>query len=90
MNKTELVAAIAEKNGITKVDAEKALSQVTGAITDALAAGDKVQLVGWGTFEVKHREARAGRNPHTGEALQIAASNSVGFKPGEALKTAVN
>ena len=67
MNKTELVAAVAQKAELSKKDAEKAVAAVTAAITDALCAGDKVQLVGFGTFEVRNREARTGKNPRTGE-----------------------
>ena len=77
MNKTELVAAVAQKAELSKKDAEKAVAAVTAAITDALCAGDKVQLVGFGTFEVRNREARTGKNPRTGEAIQIAASKQV-------------
>ena len=88
MNKTELVAAVAQKAELSKKDAEKAV--VTAAITDALCAGDKVQLVGFGTFEVRNREARTGKNPRTGEAIQIAASKVPAFKAGKALKDVVN
>ena len=86
MNKTELVAAVAQKAELSKKDAEKAVA----AITDALCAGDKVQLVGFGTFEVRNREARTGKNPRTGEAIQIAASKVPAFKAGKALKDVVN
>ena len=86
MNKTELVAAVAQKAERSKKDAEKAVA----AITDALCAGDKVQLVGFGTFEVRNREARTGKNPRTGEAIQIAASKVPAFKAGKALKDVVN
>ena len=86
MNKTELVAAVAQKAELSKKDAEKAAA----AITDALCAGDKVQLVGFGTFEVRNREARTGKNPRTGEAIQIAASKVPAFKAGKALKDVVN
>ena len=89
MNKTELVAAVAQKAELSKKDAEKAVAAVTAAITDALCAGDKVQLVGFGTFEVRNREARTGKNPRTGEAIQIAASKVPAFKAGKALKDVV-
>lgn len=90
MNKTELVASVAEKCGMTKKDAEKAVTSVVDAITEALVAGDKVQLVGFGTFEVRERAARVGRNPSTGEDIEIAASKAPAFKPGQALKNALN
>ena len=90
MNKTELVAAIAEKAEITKKDAEKALAAVISSVSDALVAGDKVQLVGFGTFEVRARDARTGKNPRTGEVIKIAASKVPAFKAGQALKTIVN
>ena len=90
MNKTELVAAIAEKAEISKRDAEKALSAAIASITDALTNGDKVQLVGFGTFEVRAREARKGKNPRTGEEITIAASKVPAFKAGKALKDIVN
>ena len=90
MNKTELVAAVAEKTGLSKKDSEKAVSAVFDSITAALVAGDKVQLVGFGAFEVKTREARIGRNPRTKEEIKIAASRAASFKAGKALKDAVN
>ena len=89
MNKTELVSAIAEKTGLSKKDSEKALAAAVETVTEALKAGDKVQLVGFGTFEVKERPARVGRNPRTGETTQIAASKLPAFKAGKALKDAV-
>lgn len=89
MNKTELIAAIAEKSGLSKKDCEKALSATLEAITDDLAQGGKIQLVGFGSFEVKERPARMGRNPKTGEPMEIAASRAPQFKPGKALKDAV-
>lgn len=89
MNKTELINAIAERSGLTKKDAEKALGATIDAITAALAAGDKVQLTGFGSFEVKERAARVGRNPRTGEATEIAASRVPAFKAGKALKDSV-
>ena len=89
MNKTELINAVAAKAEISKKDAEKALTAVLGSIEDALKAGDKVQLIGFGTFEVKERAARTGHNPKTGEAIEIAAAKIPGFKAGAALKNAV-
>lgn len=90
MNKTELVAAIAAKADLTKKDAEKALAAVISSVSDALASGDKVQLVGFGTFEVRKRDARTGKNPRTGAAIKIAASKVPAFKAGKALKDIVN
>jgi DNA-binding protein HU-beta len=90
MNKTQLVNAVAEKSGLNKEEAEAAVNAMTAAITDALKAGDKVQLVGFGTFEVKDRAARSGRNPKTGEAITIAASKAPAFVAGKALKDAIN
>ncbi len=90
MNKSELIDAIASSAGISKTSAGRALDATTEAITGALANGDSVSLVGFGTFAAKKREARSGRNPRTGEAIQIAASNVPGFKAGKALKDAVN
>jgi DNA-binding protein HU-beta len=89
MNKTDLVAAVAAKAEISKKDAEAAVSAVFASITDALADGDKVSLVGFGTFEVKERAARTGLNPRTGEKLSIPASKAPAFKAGKALKDAV-
>ena len=89
MNKNEFVAAIAEKSGLTKKDAEAALNACTAVVTDALKAGDSVQLIGFGTFEVRERAARQGRNPHTGETIEIAAAKVPAFKPGKALKDAL-
>ena len=89
MNKTELIAAVAEKANITKKDAELVVSATFDAIVDALKNGEKVQLVGFGSFEVKHRAARTGRNPKTKEAITIAASSTPAFKAGKALKDAV-
>ena len=89
MNKTDLVAAVAAKAEISKKDAEAAVSAVFASITDALADGDKVALVGFGTFEVKERAARTGLNPRTGEKLSIPASKAPAFKAGKALKDAV-
>ena len=89
MNKTELINAVAAKAEISKKDAEKALAAVIGSIEEALVKGDKVQLIGFGTFEVKERAARTGHNPKTGEAIEIAASKIPAFKAGAALKNAV-
>ena len=89
MNKTELVAAIAEKTDLTKKDAELALTAVVESITEALEKGDKVQLIGFGSFEVKNRAARTGRNPKTKEAIEIPASRVPVFKAGKALKDKV-
>ena len=90
MNKTELIAAAAERSGLTKKDAEKALNAAIDAITAALTQGDKVQVSGFGIFEVKEREARMGRNPKTGEAMEIAASKVPSFKASTTLKDAVS
>ncbi len=89
MNKTELIAAVAEKTGMTKKDAEKALLAVVDSITETLVKGDKVTLVGFGSFETKTREARIGRNPKTKEAIEIPATCVPVFKAGAALKKAV-
>ena len=90
MNKTELVAAIAENAEISKKDAEKALKAFADVVASELKKGEKVQLVGFGTFEVAERAAREGRNPHTGEPMPIAASKAPKFKAGKALKDALN
>ena len=90
MNKTQLIEAIADKSGLKKKEAEAALNAMTEAIAEALKAGEKVQLVGFGTYEVKARAARSGRNPRTGEVLTIAASKHPTFTAGKALKDAVN
>ncbi len=89
MNKTELVELVAEKAGLTKKDSEKALAAVLEGITDTLAKGEKVQLVGFGTFEVRSRKEREGRNPSTGETIKIAAQKVPAFKAGKALKEVV-
>ena len=89
MNKTELIAAAAEKAGLSKKDTEKVVNAVFDAITEALAQGDKVQLVGFGAFEVKERGERIGRNPQTKEEIKIPASKAPAFKAGKALKDAV-
>ena len=90
MNKNELIDAIAEEADLSKASAGRALDAALGAITEALKKQDTVSLVGFGTFTVKHRAAREGRNPRSGETIQIAASNAPGFKAGKALKDAVN
>ena len=90
MNKTELVSAMADKAEISKKDAESALKALTDTITAQLKKGDKVQLVGFGTFEVSKRAAREGRNPQTGAVMKIAASKAPKFKAGKALKDLVN
>ena len=89
MNKTELVSAVAEKAGISKKDADKAVAAIIEAVTESLKAGDKVQLVGFGTFEVRSRPERTGRNPQTKETIKIPASKVPAFKAVAALKTAV-
>ena len=90
MNKTELIAAVAEKAEISKKDAEKAVKAFTDAVAEELAKGGKVQLVGFGNFEVSERPAREGRNPRTGETMTIAASKTPKFKPGKAVKDEIN
>ena len=90
MKKVELVEAVAEETGLTKADATRAIDATFKAITNALANGDKVPLVGFGTFAVSERAAREGRNPRTGETVTIAARKAVTFKAGSALKDAVN
>lgn len=89
MNKTELVTAIAEKSELSKKNAEKALVAFTNVVADVLANGDKVHIVGFGTFEVAERAARTGRNPQTGETIEIAASKSPKFKAGKVLRDTV-
>ena len=90
MNKTELVAAIAEQAELSKKDSEKALKAFIDVVSDELKKGEKIQLVGFGTFEVIERAAREGRNPLTGEKMKIKASKAPKFKAGKALKYAVN
>lgn len=90
MNKVELVASMAEKAELTKVDAEKALKAFIDVVTEEMKNGGKVQLVGFGTFEISERAARTGRNPQTGETIEIKASKAPKFKAGKALKDAVN
>lgn len=90
MNKTELVAAMAEKTELSKKDAEKALKAFTDVVAEELTKGEKIQLVGFGTFEVSERAARTGRNPQTGAEMTIAASKAPKFKAGKALKDSLN
>lgn len=89
MNKSELINSVAEESGLSKKDAGKAVDAVFDTILNALKEGDRVQLIGFGTFEVRDRAARKGRNPQTGEEIQIPASKVPAFKPGKALKDAV-
>ena len=89
MNKTDLIAIAAEKTGMTKKDTERILNTAIDAITDSLVKGEKVQLSGFGTFEIKEREARIGRNPRTGEAVEIPATRVPDFKASKALKDSV-
>ncbi len=89
MNKTELVSAVAEKAGLSKKDAEKAVGAFIDSVVDSLKAGDKVQLVGFGTFEVRARAARTGINPQTKQTIKIAASKNPVFKAGKAFKDAI-
>ena len=90
MNKNDLVAAVASRTGLSKSDAAKAIDGTVDAITAALQGGGEVRLVGFGTFSVSHRKATTGRNPRTGEKINIAATNVPKFKSGKALKAAVN
>ena len=90
MNRAELIAAMAKKADLTQKDAEKALKAFTEVVADELKKGDKIQLVGFGTFEVGERAAREGRNPQTGETMTIAACKAPKFKAGKALKDAIN
>ncbi|AUB78014.1 MULTISPECIES: HU family DNA-binding protein [Spiribacter] len=90
MNKSELIDAVAESADLSKADATKAVDAFASTVTDALNQGDQVTLVGFGTFTVRERAARTGRNPRTGESINIAASKVPGFKAGKALKDAVN
>ncbi len=89
MNKTELIAQVAEAAGLTKKDASKAVDAVFNAIAESLKKGDKVQLIGFGNFEVRNRAARKGRNPQTGAEIKIPASKVPAFKPGKALKEGI-
>lgn len=90
MNKSELISAIAEESGLTKADAGKALDATVASITKALSSGDSVAIIGFGTYAVGERAARTGRNPQTGKEMQIPAAKVPKFKPGKALKDAVN
>ncbi len=90
MNKTEFVAAVAQKSGLSKKDAEKAVKAFVDTVSEQMVAGDKITIVGFGTFEVSERAAREGRNPKTGEAMPIPASKVPRFKAGKGLKDAVN
>lgn len=90
MNKAELIDAVATSADLSKADATKAVDAFIQTVSDSLRRGDQVSLIGFGTFSVKHRAARTGRNPRTGETMQIAASSQPAFKAGKALKDAVN
>ena len=90
MNKSELINAVADESGLSKADAGRALDAVVSSVTEALKGGDSVALIGFGTFSVKDRAARTGRNPQTGEAIQIKASKVPSFIAGKSLKDAVN
>ncbi len=90
MNKTDLISVMAEKSGLTKKDSEKALNSFIEAVEEALVKGEKVQLVGFGTFEVRERSARKGRNPQTGEEIDIPAASVPAFKAGKALRESIN
>ncbi len=89
MNKTELIDAVSAKSGLTKADSDRAFKAMVEAVTEALAKGDQVSLIGFGTFLVRERQARSGRNPRTGDAIEIAAAKIPAFKAGKALKDAV-
>ncbi|MFZ7104725.1 MAG: HU family DNA-binding protein [Peptococcaceae bacterium] len=89
MNKTELISSVAEKSELTKKDAEKAVNALFASVEETLSRGEKVQLVGFGTFEVRERKERTGRNPQTGEEIQIPAAKVPAFKAGKSLKEAV-
>ena len=90
MNKNDLVDAVSASTGLSKADATRAVDAFTGTVANALKSGDSVALVGFGTFEVRSRSARTGRNPQTGGTIEIPASKAPAFKPGKALKDAVN
>ena len=90
MNKSELIEAVADAAGLTKADAGRAIDATVAAITDTLSKGDSLSLIGFGTFSISERAARTGRNPRTGEAIQIKAAKLPKFKDGKALKDAVN
>lgn len=89
MNKADLISAVAEKSGLTKKDATAVLAAITDTVEETLKKGDSVQIMGFGTFEVRKRAARKGRNPQTGEEIKIKASKTPAFKPGKQLKDAV-
>lgn len=89
MNKTELITQVAEKTGLTKKDSSSAVEAVFDSIAEALKNGEKVQIIGFGNFEVRERAARKGRNPQTGEEIDIAASKAPAFKPGKVLKESI-
>lgn len=89
MNKAELISAVAEKSGLTKKDATAVLTAITETVEETLKKGDSVQIMGFGTFEVRKRAARKGRNPQTGEEIKIKASKTPAFKPGKQLKDSV-
>lgn len=90
MNKSELIDAVADAAGLTKADSTRALDAMVSAVSDAMAKGEQVSILGFGTFLVRHRNARTGRNPQTGAEIEIKAANVPAFKPGKALKDAVN
>jgi len=90
MNKSELIDAVADAAGLTKADSSRALDAVISAVSGAMGKGEQVSILGFGTFLVRHRNARVGRNPQTGAEIQIKAANVPAFKPGKALKDAVN
>lgn len=90
MNKSELVASMADKSGLTKADSERAYKAFVETVTETLASGDSISLIGFGSFLVRERSARTGRNPRTGDTIQIKASKNPSFKAGKALKDAVN
>ncbi|AFT66983.1 MULTISPECIES: HU family DNA-binding protein [Cycloclasticus] len=90
MNKSDLINAIAEESGLTKADAGRALDATISSVSSALKSGDSISLIGFGTFSVKERSARTGRNPQTGETIQIKASKIPSFKAGKTLKDSVN
>ncbi len=90
MNKQDLISKVADNTGLSKADAGRAVESFLGSVADALKSGETVAIAGFGTFDVRKRSARTGRNPRTGESIDIAASNTPGFKAGKALKDAVN
>jgi len=90
MNKSDLIHRVAEMTEMTKKDSQRAVEAVLSAITEALRAGEKVQLLGFGNFEIRERSARSGRNPQTGETIEIAASKVPAFRPGKSLRNLVN